>query len=327
MRRRDFLILLGPGIVAWPRVSHAQHGSVPKIGFLSSLSYEPVARAVAAFRGRLEEAGYLEGQNLAIYYRWANGETLRLPDLVAELVRDQVTVIVATGGGASALAAKAATATIPIVFSTASDPVQLGLVASLNRPSGNATGVYVMATSLEAKRVALLRELVRHASVIALLINPQTIGGEDQLIGAQRAADTFGGQMTLLRASSDGEITAAFATLNGLGAQALFVAADPFFNSRSAKLIELAGHYAVPTIYEFREFAAEGGLMSYGTNLAAAYSEAANYVTRILRGAMPSELPVMQASVFELVLNLKTARALGLDVPVTLLAVADELIE
>ena len=325
MKRREFMTLLG-GAATWPLTAWAQQPPAPVIGFLSNISPDPIARPMAAFRQGLKEAGYIEGQNLAIDYRWAEGRNERLPELAADLVQRQVAVIVATGGGASALAAKAATTKIPIVFTSATDPVQLGLVASLNRPGANATGIFVMTNLLEAKRLGLLHEMVPSAT-IALLVNPQAPGAETQLSEAESAARSLSREPVVLRASNENDLDTAFAKLAALSAKALLVAADPFFNTRREKLIELAARHAVPAIYEFRDYPAAGGLMSYGISLAEAYYQVGVYTARILRGERPTDLPVQQPTKFELVINLKTAKALGLEVPPALLATADEVIE
>jgi putative tryptophan/tyrosine transport system substrate-binding protein len=325
MRRRAFMTLLGGAAVAWPLGARAQQ-PVPVIGFLSNISPGPIARPIAAFQQGLKEAGYVEAQNVAIEYRWAEGHNDRLPELAADLVQRQVAVIVATGGGVSALAAKAATTNIPIVFSAATDPVQLGLVASLNRPGANATGVFVLTNSLEAKRLGILHEMVPSAT-IALLVNPQAPGAETQLSEAESAARTLSRQTVVLKASSENDLHSAFAKLAELPAKALLVAADPFFNTRREKLIEMAARHAVPAIYEFRDFPAAGGLMSYGISLADAYHQVGIYAGRILRGEKPTNLPVVQPTKFELVINLKTAKTLGIEVPASLLAVADEVVE
>jgi putative tryptophan/tyrosine transport system substrate-binding protein len=325
VKRREFLTLLG-GLAVWPFAVRAQRPAMPVIGFLSNISPDPIARPMVAFRDGLKEAGYTELRNVAIEYRWAEGRNDRLPGLARDLVRRQVTVIVATGGGTSALAAKAATTQIPIIFSAATDPVQLGLVASLNRPSANATGVFILTNDLEAKRLGLLQELVP-SGTIAVLVNPQTPGADAQLSEVHSAARALSRPAIVLNASSEHELYTAFAALSEMGAKALLVAADPFFNSRREQVIELAAQHAVPSIYEFREFPAEGGLMSYGTNLADAYHQIGLYTGRILKGEKPSDLPVMQPTKLELVINLKTARRLGLQIPDKLLALADEVIE
>jgi putative tryptophan/tyrosine transport system substrate-binding protein len=326
IRRREFITLLGGAAAAWPFAVRAQQPALPVIGFLSNISPDPIARPMAAFREALKEAGYIEPRNVAIEYRWAEGRNDRLPELARDLVQRQVAVIVATGGGNSALAAKAATINIPIVFSAATDPVQLGLVASLNRPGGNVTGVFILANDLEAKRLGLLHEMVP-SGTIAILVNPQAPGADAQLSELHSAARTLSRRTVLLKASSQQNLDTAFAALGDLGAKALLVAADPFFNSRREQLIALAARHAVPTIYEFRDFPAAGGLMSYGTNLADAYHQVGLYTARILNGENPADLPVVQPTKFELVINLKTAKALGLDVPDRLLALADEVIE
>jgi putative ABC transport system substrate-binding protein len=326
MRRREIITLIG-GAAAWPLATRAQQPAMPVVGFLSNISHDPIARPLAAFRKGLKEAGYVEGRNVEIEYRWAEGQLERLPALAVDLVQRRVAVIVATGGGASAVAAKAATTTIPIVFSVAADPVQLGLVTRVNRPGGNLTGIFILANSLEGKRLGLLHEMVPKATRIAVLVNPQTPGAERQLVDAQTAAATFARQIVVLKASVEHDLDAAFMTLVQSRAEALLVAADPFFNSRRERVITLAIRNAVPAIYEFREFALAGGLMSYGTNLASAYHQVGLYAGKILKGAKPADLPVIQPTTFELVINLKTAKALALTVPDTLLARADEVIE
>jgi putative ABC transport system substrate-binding protein len=300
---------------------------MPVVGFLSNLSPAPIARPLAAFRRGLNETGYVESHNVAIEFRWAQNQNDRLPNLAADLVQRHVAVIVATGGGVSALAAKAATTTIPIVFSTATDPVQLGLVAALNRPGGNATGVFILANHLEAKRLGLLQEMVPKAATIAILVNPQAPGAERQLTEANAAARTLPRPLLVLNASSEKDLDQAFATLARLRTEALLVAADPFFNSRREMLVALTARYAIPAIYEFREFAEAGGLMSYGTDLAAAYHQVGVYTGKILNGETPANLPVVQPTKFELVINLKTAKSLGLAVPEAILVRADEVIE
>jgi putative tryptophan/tyrosine transport system substrate-binding protein len=325
--RRRLITLMGAVVVSRPLSTRAQQPATPVIGFLNNLSPDAIADPVAAFRGGLQEVGYIEGHNLAVEYRWAENHNDRLPELAADLVRRQVAVIVATGGGASALAAKAATVTIPTVFSSATDPVELGLVASLNRPGGNATGVHVMTNSLEAKRLGLLHELVPNAVTIAVLVNPGTPGADSQLMEAEAAAHAVAGKIHILKADSGPELENSFATLANARAEAILVAADPFFNAHRQQIIGLAARYAVPAIYEFREFPAAGGLMSYGISLADAYRQIGHYTGKILKGAKPADLPVVQPTKFELVINLKAAMALGITVPPTLLARADEVIE
>jgi putative ABC transport system substrate-binding protein len=325
LKRREFITLLGSA-AAWPVAARAQQRPTPLIGFLNSLSREGWLAYLAAFHQGLKEAGYVDGQNVTIEYRWADGHYDRLPMLAVDLVRRHVDLIVATGGNPSALAAKAATTT-PIVFIAAGDPVKEGFVASLNRPGGNMTGVSIITTSLEAKRLELLHDLIPDAVAIAVLLNPNFSEAETQLKVVQIAAERLGQQIRVLNAGSEAEIDRAFAELIQHRTNALLVASDPFFFGVRDKLVGLAARYAIPTIYFVREFTMAGGLMSYGASLSRTYHQMGVYSGRILKGDKPADLPVEQPTRFELVLNLKTAKALGLSVPQTLQVTAEEVIE
>jgi len=327
MIRREFITLVGGAAAAWPLAARAQLSALPVIGFLHPASPEAAARQMAAFRQGLKETGYVEGQNVAIEYRWAEGHYERLPALAADLIRRGVAVIAATGGSNSALAAKAATSTIPIVFNSVSDPVKSGLVASFNRPGGNITGTVSLDTPLVAKQLGLLQKLVPDAALIAVLVNPDNPGAELTTRDLQEAAHSTGQQLLFLKANSEGQFDAAFRTIVQQKAETLLVASDPFFFSQRDRLIALATQHRIPAIYIYREYPAAGGLMSYGASLPEQYRQVGIYTGQILKGAKPTDLPVMQAAKFEFVINLKTAKALGLTIPPSLLATADEVIE
>jgi len=323
MRRREFITLLG-GAAAWPIAARAQQSPLPLIGFVSSAAAD--TSYVTAFRQGLADSGYIEGRNLAVEYRWADGKFERLPALLADLIQRRVAVI-AVGGVTSGLAAKAATKTIPIVFIAADDPVKFGLVASLSRPGGNATGLNLLTSELTAKRLELIRVLAPAASVVAVLVNPRSPESAPQSRDIERAAGMFGQQIQFLNTSSDREIEAAFASLVKPRDAALLVTNDALFDGSRDQIVALAASYAIPTIYDRRAYAAAGGLISYGTHYLDGYRRLGIYAAKILNGAKPADLPVEQSTKFELVINLRTAKALGLTVPDRLLALADEVID
>ena len=327
LRSRDFHAFICATILLWPLAANAQQPAMPAIGFLSPGTADAFAERLRGFHRGLKDAGYVEGENITVVYRWAEGRNDRLPELAADLVRRQVSLIVPFAP-AAAYAAKAATTTIPIVFAVNDDPVRLGLVASVARPSGNATGINFLTAEVAAKRLELLRELVPAAGRVALLINPDNAtSAETYLKDVAVAASAIGLQIQSLNARSDREINAAFEEFVREKSDALFVAGDAFFSSRRVQLVHLATRYALPATYSNREFADVGGLMSYGPNLAEAYRQVGAYVGRILKGAKPADLPIVQSNKFELVINAETARLLRLKIAPSLMAVADEVIE
>jgi putative tryptophan/tyrosine transport system substrate-binding protein len=327
VRRRDFITLVG-GAAVWPVAARAQQAAMPVVGFLiSGGQTENSDKNFDAFRRGMSEAGYVDGRNVTIEYHYAEGQYERLPGMAADLVRRQVAVIATSGGNPSPLAAKAATTTIPIVFASGTDPVKSGLVASLNRPGGNITGVSILNLEIGPKRLELLHELIPAARVIGLLVNPANPSAEPQSSDLQAAVRKFGLELHVLHASTDQDIEAVFASLAQLKASALIIGADPFLTSRAEQLGALTVRHAVPAIFLYRDFAAAGGLMSYGPSLPDAYHHAGSYIGRILKGEKPGDLPVIQSQVFELIVNTKTAKAFGITLPLSLLASADEVIE
>ena len=325
MRRRKFLGLVGCA-ATWPVVARAQQ-ALPVIGYLSGRTLAASRSLVAAFRKGLQEVGFVEGQNVSIEYRWAEGQYAELPKLASDLVNRRVTLIAANGGSVVGLAARSATSTIPIVFTGGGDPVSSGLVASLNNPGGNITGVSVLSGILEAKRLEILREVVPSLSTIAVLVNPTNPNAAPSINDLNKAAGALGRKLLILNARTQDEVAAAFATLASEGSSALLVFADPFFDTNLDRLVELSLRHVVPTIYAWRAFAENGGLMSYGSDLASGYRQSGNYAGRILKGEKPGDLPVQQSTKVELIVNLKTAKALGISIPLPLLARADEVIE
>ena len=327
MRRRDFLALLGSMAAAGSLRAEAQTPAMPVIGFLNSASPGPAATLVAAFRHGLNKAGYVEGQNVAIEYRWAEGQYDRLRGMASDLVRRNVSLIAATGGLVVAQAAKGATSTIPVLFIAGFDPVREGLAASINRPGGNATGVSVYTAELGPKRLELLRELLPNVVKIAMLVNPRSISTEIERKDLEEATRGTGLQLLVLEASAEGDLEKAVNDAVNQSAGALIVSADAFFTSRRSQIVALAAQYALPASYPWLQYAEAGGLISYGPNLTWAYEQIGVYASRILKGAKPEDLPVQLPTTFELVINLKTAKSLGLEIPPTLLARADEVIE
>jgi putative ABC transport system substrate-binding protein len=326
LKRREFISWLA-GAATWPLAARAQQSALPVVGFLHDGSAEPRAHLAAAFRAGLAEAGFVDRRNVMIEYRWADDQYDRLPDLVADLIHRRAAVIATPGSAAAAVAAKAATSTIPIVFSVGSDPVKLGLVDSLNRPGGNVTGVNYFTQELGPKRLGLLRELMPGGADVFVLTNPKAPVTESAVSDMQAAASAVGQQLSVLYATNNQEILAAFPAMTQTRAPALVIVTDPLFTSRRVQLVLLAMRYAVPAIYTSREFADAGGLMSYGTDLPNIYRQVASYAARILDGTRPADLPVIQPTKFELVINLAAAKVLGLEIPTTLLARADEVIE
>jgi putative ABC transport system substrate-binding protein len=327
VKRREFITLFGGAAAAWPLAARAQQPTMPVIGFLNTQSPESIPHWMAAFRQGLKETGFVEGQNVAVEYRWAHGQYDRMPELAADLVRRQVAVLAATGGEPSPQAAKTATQTIPIVFTANGDPVREGLVASLNRPGGNVTGITIFGPATVTKRVQLLHELVPQGAAIAYLMNPNNPNADAELSAVETAAVSLGKEMRIFRASNEGEFEVAFTTMVQQRRAALLVASDVFFLSHRDQLASLAALHRIPAIYYLREFVEVGGLMAYGNRLPDAYHQVGIYVGRILKGEKPGDLPVQQSTKFELVINLKTAKALGIEIPILMQLLADEIIE
>jgi len=326
VRRRELIKGIAGSVAAWPVAVRAQQGTLPVIGFMSSRSPEDSQTVLAAFRKGLSEGGQVEGKNVVIEFRWARGDFGRLPAFATELVSKRVAVIVAAGGDVSGLAAKAATSTIPIVFASA-DPIKSGLVASLNRPVENATGVYILANALESKRLGLLHELFPSATPFGVLLDPKFPPANLGASELRAAAGTIGQPLTFLNASTDAELDATFAALTQQHVTAMLLIGSPFFDTRRDKIITFAAHQKLPTMYHFREYVVDGGLMSYGPSLGETYREVGIYAARILNGAMPADLPVVESTKLELVINLKTAKTLGLTIPASFLSLADDLID
>ena len=327
MRRREFITLLGGAAAAWPLAARTQQAGMPVIGFMSARSPEDSVHLLEAFRRGLKEGGFVEGENVAVQFRWARGDYSHLPALAADLVGRQVAVIVAAGGDPSGLAAKSATAIIPIVFGIGGDPVKAGLVSSFSRPGGNVTGVTLLTSLMEPKRLGVLRDLVPGVALIGVLINPDFPPAALQLQQVEEAARAIGQRIVIAKASNDDALEIAFGSLVQEGAGALLVASDPYFDTRRERIVGFAQQRRLPAIYQFREYAVAGGLLSYGVSITDAYRQYGVYTASILKGAKPADLPVLQPTKFELVINLKTARALGVNISDNLLALADEVIE
>jgi putative tryptophan/tyrosine transport system substrate-binding protein len=326
LKRRELIAVIG-GAAAWPLAARAQQASMPVIGFMSARSPEDTVQELNAFHQGLGEGGFIERRNAIIDYRWARGDYARLPALAAELVQQRVSVLVATGGDASARAAKAATATIPIVFNMGSDPIKAGLVESFNRPGGNVTGCVILTESMEQKRFDLLREIVPAITLFGALINPTYPASVDQLQDIEAAATQIGRRVFVAKASNDAELEAGLAGILREGVGGLLVASDPYFDTRRRRIITFAAQNRLPAIYQFRQYAVEGGLISYGPSITDAYRQVGIYTARILKGTVPADLPIMQPTKFDFLINLKTAKALGLEIPPTVSARADEVIE
>jgi putative ABC transport system substrate-binding protein len=327
MTRREFITLIGGATVAWPIGARGQPPSMPMVGFLNVGFADRSAHQVAAFRQGLKETGYIEGRNITVEFRWADGRYDRLPTLAADLIRREAAVILTGGGEAPFRAVRAASETVPIVFNIGNDPVQLGLVASLAKPGGNATGVNFLSVEIAAKRLQLLNSLVPTSSIIAVLVNPNFPATESSVSELESAARVMGRQVEIIKATNESELDATYVTISQMRAGALMVGNDPFFTSRRAQIVAVAARLAIPAIYEQREFALAGGLISYGTSIADSYRQLGVYVGRILKGEKAGDLPVLQPTKFELVINLGTARAFGFTLPPSLLAIADEVIE
>jgi putative tryptophan/tyrosine transport system substrate-binding protein len=327
MRRREFIAIVGGAAATWPLAARAQQAAMPVVGYLGSTSPEMSAKRLAAFRKGLRDAGFEEGRNVAIEFRWAGAREERMPELVADLIRQRVAVIVAPATTAGALAAKAATTTIPIVFATGSDPVALGLVPSLSRPGGNVTGVTILGVELTAKRLSLLRELTPQATRFVALVNPRSVMADGIVKNVEASAPIFGLPVEIVHASTDRELVAALSGLSQRAGAVLLVTVDGFFFNRRALIVTLAARHALPTVYYSREYAEVGGLISYGANVENILELTGIYTSRILKGEKPADLPVVEPTKFELVVNLVTAKALGFDIPPTLITLADEVIE